>query len=661
MFVRTLLAVLVISPCLSFFSHGDSSAQEVPDTVTVTVQGSGGDVKEYFDEWGWQRITYSLEVDFQLTASSPVQVDDAVIFSSLEVTGTLHFYGSAEDHYYGSTEIFNFDRTYTFEGPLPTSGEVLFSTSECRILGLWFSFPPPADYPKPRYLDFFGDSNTIRATIDMPYPWSVGYISNEYDISGTAVSDYPDCCQDQDGDGHADTVCGGADCVDDPSADPPECSTCACGEPECTRCARCINPGAAEDIEAENTCGDTKDNDCDGLPDGEDPDCPALHAVFVGMYNNILINANADARAMYAHFQKYSNWAADTNPVPIIFSSLSAGPENKELIQSTLSWIESNTKPGDYFIFYYAGDGGYFNDTEPDETPSPAGNNSDECLHLSNERDVNLAYEYELTDDALKAMLDSPAWNEVYKWVILDTCHSGGFAGDHNVVDTGDLEKLPRMALSAATDEDGKAGQWPWPGPKWGRGLFTIALLESLEKAPSVNVAELQLSLNEWDVTDLIGEEVYVREKEHIVDEPYTVIFDPSYWEPQTRVSDDFEIIFPQNDLDGDGIYDHQDNCHTVSNPDQTDADDDGYGEVCDCNDSNVDINPSVSEVCRNEVDDNCDGSIDEGCGYSATANAMASTYGSGSLVASGSYNALVLLLIPVGAVIFLRIWRRKR
>ena len=36
------------------------------------------------------------------------------------------------------------------------------------------------------------------------------------------------------------------------------------------------------------------------------------------------------------------------------------------------------------------------------------------------------------------------------------------------------------------------------------------------------------------------------------------------------------------NDLDMDGIQDNQDNCPEVSNPDQTDADEDGIGDVCD-------------------------------------------------------------------------------
>ena len=42
------------------------------------------------------------------------------------------------------------------------------------------------------------------------------------------------------------------------------------------------------------------------------------------------------------------------------------------------------------------------------------------------------------------------------------------------------------------------------------------------------------------------------------------------------------EEAFPRNDADDDGIYDEEDNCPPVFNPDQADTDDDGLGDVCD-------------------------------------------------------------------------------
>jgi hypothetical protein len=47
--------------------------------------------------------------------------------------------------------------------------------------------------------------------------------------------------------------------------------------------------------------------------------------------------------------------------------------------------------------------------------------------------------------------------------------------------------------------------------------------------------------------------------------------------------------------------------------------------------------------------------------GYSATANAEASVYGPGSLKASGTFNGLTLILVPIGAVVLLSLRRRKR
>lgn len=71
----------------------------------------------------------------------------------------------------------------------------------------------------------------------------------------------------------------------------------------------------------------------------------------------------------------------------------------------------------------------------------------------------------------------------------------------------------------------------------------------------------------------------------------------------------------PQNtfyaDADGDGFGDFNNSISTCSATAPS-----GYTtDIADCNDGNAAVNPSATEVCGNFIDDNCDGTIDEGCG----------------------------------------------
>jgi hypothetical protein len=70
-------------------------------------------------------------------------------------------------------------------------------------------------------------------------------------------------------------------------------------------------------------------------------------------------------------------------------------------------------------------------------------------------------------------------------------------------------------------------------------------------------------------------------------------------------------VVAGELDTDLDGLHDGCDNCPGDANPDQEDADLDGSGAACDCDDTAPDVNPLAVEVC-NGVDDNCALGVDE-------------------------------------------------
>ena len=79
----------------------------------------------------------------------------------------------------------------------------------------------------------------------------------------------------------------------------------------------------------------------------------------------------------------------------------------------------------------------------------------------------------------------------------------------------------------------------------------------------------------------------------------------------------------PDTDTDGDDVADCEDAC--PNDPEKTapgacgcgesdtDADSDGSPHCLDCDDGDGSIRPGAEELC-NDVDDDCDGAVDEGC-----------------------------------------------
>lgn len=105
---------------------------------------------------------------------------------------------------------------------------------------------------------------------------------------------------------------------------------------------------------------------------------------------------------------------------------------------------------------------------------------------------------------------------------------------------------------------------------------------------------------------------------------PNFSVFESS--ESNNSLTVEFEVVACDADADNDGVCDDRDFCPNVFDPLNNDGDNDGVGDACDNDDDNdgVDdgadcaplnpfIYPGAVEDCRDGVDNNCDGQVDEG------------------------------------------------
>jgi hypothetical protein len=140
---------------------------------------------------------------------------------------------------------------------------------------------------------------------------------------------------------------------------------------------------------------------------------------------------------------------------------------NPSQVDDYIKDINGKAKPGDKVFIYFTAHGTedpvIFGQTETTKTPG------DEQLLIGK------GMSSILTDDNLHSMLKG--MDKVSKYVLIDACFSGGFWGNNNPFDYGDLEKLKNVSLFASALET----IFAYYGDD-GIGLFTKALSEGFSK-----------------------------------------------------------------------------------------------------------------------------------------------------------------------------------
>lgn len=132
------------------------------------------------------------------------------------------------------------------------------------------------------------------------------------------------------------------------------------------------------------------------------------------------------------------------------------GYNNRDEIQANLRALRDGLRPGDTFVFYFAGHGAFDTDEGDEESKcqqdrwfigSCSPYTSDECLMMGADGTV-------FWDDEMHAIFAHEGWRDVNKLFILDACFAGGFWGTTEFGDTGDLATLPRTAIIASSPEE---------------------------------------------------------------------------------------------------------------------------------------------------------------------------------------------------------------
>lgn len=153
----------------------DSSVQ----LAKLESRGAGQKEIVWDPDNNWQKIAFNFEVDIELDVAYTARRGDILQYEIVELRGTIRFWGSAEDHFYG-TYILNIGDTHSYKLRNPPDGLLEYSQSQGRVTYVQCALSTGTGSARPYFIQFFGLAHpyTARLWVDLPEDW---YFDDIYD------------------------------------------------------------------------------------------------------------------------------------------------------------------------------------------------------------------------------------------------------------------------------------------------------------------------------------------------------------------------------------------------------------------------------------------------------------------------------------------------
>jgi hypothetical protein len=205
----------------------------------------------------------------------------------------------------------------------------------------------------------------------------------------------------------------------------------------------------------------------------------------------------------------------------------------KAEVEEAIATLGAKMSPEDVLVVYITGHGS-------DNAPSVDGflnRETADATHTSGDEGVCLGFidddglGIDFTDDMLTKWLADYIPTNAAKWVMIDSCHSGGFWGVVGDGDEGDIEELSNVGLLAAAPEMELAEGY------FGYGLFTSALEEGL-LFTGLDGSITWDELSNWIIN--YPTQIWTDFEVYPIDEGAPMLFTPDMWNPVAFRSADF-------------------------------------------------------------------------------------------------------------------------